>query len=444
MASDGSNKGKIITELNEVVGSFVFKDRLPQTPKIDKTKLNALALQFDKKIINGNIVKQVLDDLAFKEVLDKVNSKDEKYKGEIELKNIKEIDTNDIASKAYEFLNDLPKDYLFILRLPKCDTSIKNIRLASNIEILSADDALISLLYPKQDPEMGLRSLLSGHAPSSRLTKGDVILKVRGTGYMSGYGSIKLSIIDPLYIWKVIIGVYAGLEIIQRQDKITYFGLQAEFTYNAYLLSGERVRSFSESTEDNQYVSRIKFKPTIFAPTSLDVLLKKTNTPFDYANEVLTNLLSEIRFAHGKTDKNVMKQQRMIKNGAYWFYESLKTQQDHIRAIYMTTAFDSLLGVKGNEDTKENKAEIIAVSVSTDSLEAHSVRQAIIELYALRNEIIHGSREISSLDQYGDLDEKPSPANLYYSLSILTRFLKSRIFFINGGLARVSKFTKLV
>jgi hypothetical protein len=110
----------------------------------------------------------------------------------------------------------------------------------------------------------------------------------------------------------------------------------------------------------------------------------------------------------------------------------------------MTTAFDSLLGVKGNEDTKENKAEIIAVSVSTDSLEAHSVRQAIIELYALRNEIIHGSREISSLDQYGDLVEKPSPANLYYSLSILTRFLKSRIFFINGGLARVSKFTKLV
>ena len=96
----------------------------------------------------------------------------------------------------------------------------------------------------------------------------------------------------------------------------------------------------------------------------------------------------------GKTDKNIVKQQRMIKNGAYWFYESLKTQQDHVRVIYMTTSFDSLLAAKGNEDTKEFKAELISVSVSKDSLEASIIRKTIIELYVLRNEIVHGSREI--------------------------------------------------
>lgn len=211
-----------------------------------------------------------------------------------------------------------------------------------------------------------------------------------------------------------------------------------------HLGTGQHIRSLSESTEDNQYISRMRFDPAVFKPTELDALLKRTNTPFDYANDVLTNLFSEIRFAKGKTDKNVVKQQRMIKNGAYWFYESLKTQQDHVRAIYMTTSFDSLLGAKGNDDTKESKAELISISVSKDSLEADGIRKSIIELYALRNEIVHGSREISSLDQYGEWDEKPTKANLYYALSILTRFLKSRIYFVNGGLARVSKFTTRV
>jgi hypothetical protein len=314
------------------------------------------------------------------------------------------------------------------------------------MEIVSADDELIKHLYGEKDPEKRLRSLLSDYTSGrQKLSKDDVVLRVNGKGYVSDYSTIKLDIVDPLYVWKVIVGVYAGLDIIHRvEEKVNYFRLLPEFTYDVHLGTGQHIRSLSESTEDNQYISRMRFNPAVFKPTELDALLKRANTPFDYANEVLTNLFSEIRFAKGETDKNVVKQQRMIKNGAYWFYESLKTQQDHVRAIYMTTSFDSLLGAKGNDDTKESKAEIIAISVSKDSLEADGIRKSIIELYALRNEIVHGSREISSLDQYGEWDEKPTKANLYYSLSILTRFLKSRIYFVNGGLVRVSKFTTRV
>lgn len=152
-------------------------------------------------------------------------------------------------------------------------------------------------------------------------------------------------------------------------------------------------------------------------------------------------MLSEIKFAKGKTDKHVVKQQTMIKNGAYWYYESLKTPQDHVRAIYMTTAFDSLLGAKGNDDTKESKAEIVAISVSSDSLDADLVRKSVIQLYALRNEIVHGSKAISSLDQYSEWDDKSATTDIYYTLNILNRFLKSRINFINGGLSRLAGFT---
>lgn len=439
------DKAKALSTLNEIVGDFVFKDRLPQKYPGDKTKLGTLVTYYSKPIVTASVVNLVINDLAFKEVLDKVKGDDSKYRGEVKLSAMTEVNIGEITTKADAVLSAMPLDYHFILRLPKCETVIGSIKLAYNIEILSADDGLIKLYYGEQNSEKGMRSALfdltSGR---QRIAKGDLILRVSGKGYVSDYGTIILNIIDPLYVWKVIIGVYAGLDIIKRQDKVSYFRLLPEFAYDVHVYSGEHVRSLSESTEDNQYISRMQFDPKAFELTELDKLLKKTSTQFDYANEVLTNLFSEIRFADGKTNKNVVKQQRMIKNGAYWFYESLKTQQDHVRVIYATTSFDSLLGAKGNDDTKESKSEIISVSVSKDSLEGDSVRQSIIELYALRNEIVHGSREISSFEQYGDWEEKPTKANMYYSVSILARFLKSRIRFVNGGLARSSKITTQV
>lgn len=434
------DKAKALTTLNEIVGDFVFKDRLPQRDQADKTKLNALVSYYGKPTITPSVVNQVVGDLAFQEVLDKVKSDDSKYKGDVKLSSMIEVDRTKVSTKADEILSSIPLEYVFYLRLPKCEKSVSNIRLAYNIEILSADDSLVKHLYGEHSHEKGFRSLLSDYTSGrQRINKGDLLLKVSGKGYVSDYGMIKLNIIDPLYVWKVIVGVYAGLDIIQRQDKSGYFRLMSEYTYDVHLAMGTHVRSLSESTEDNQYISRMEFDPKVFELSELDKLLKKTNTAFDYANEVLTNLFSEIRFAEGKPDKNVVKQQRMIKNGAYWFYETLKTQQDHVRAIYATTSFDSLLSAKGNDDTKESKSELVSVSVSKDSLEGDKIKQAIIELYALRNEIVHGSREISSLEQYGDWDERPTKANMYYSVSVLARFLKSRIYFVNGGIARVLK-----
>lgn len=431
------DKTKALLTLSEIIGDFVFKDRLPQRDQADKTKLNALVSYYDKLMVTTSVINQVVSDLAFQEVLEKVKSDDARYKGEVKLSSMKEVNRDKIATKADAVLSTIPLEYVFYLRLPKCEKHISGIKLTHNVEILSADDALIKHLYGDQESEIGLRNLFSDFKfGRQRITSGDLLLKVSGKGYISDYGMIKVNIIDPLYIWKVVVGVYAGLDIIHRKDRAGYFRLTSEFTYDVHLANGQHIRSLSESTEDNQYVSRMEFDPKMFEQTEINKLLKNYNTPFDYANEVLTNLFSEISFVKGKPDKNVAKQQRMIKNGAYWFYETCKTQQDHVRAIYATTSFDSLLGAKGKDDTKENKSELVSISVSKDSLEGDVIRQAIIELYTLRNEIVHGSREISSLEQYSDWDEKPTKANMFYSVSILTRFLKSRIHFVNGGLAR--------
>ncbi len=434
-----------LSTLQDVVKEFIYKGRIPQRYEGDKKKLDALISHYDKKLITPEVINQTISDISFKEVLDKVKHDDDRYKGNTKLGSIKEVDVVEITKSVNKLLSSIPINYNFILRLPKCEKPIKTLKLAHNVEIITADEELIKLYFGEKGTEKGLRRLLSDfNSGGQKINIGDLLLKVSGKGYVGEYGLIKLDVIDPLYIWKVIIGVYAGFEILTKQSQTSYFRLAPEFTYDVYDKAGLHIRSLNESTEDNQYISRMQFDLKTFEPTEIDKLLNKTNTPFDYANEVLKNLFSEIRFAGNKTDKDVVKQQRMLKNGAYWFFESLKTQQDHVRVIYMTTAFDSLLGARGNDDTKESKAELIAVSVSKDSLEGDGIRKAIIELYAYRNEIIHGSKEISSLDQYGEWDEKPTKANMYYSLSILMRFLRKRIYFVNGGLARVSKFTTRV
>lgn len=433
------------TALKEIVDNFVFKGRIPQQYQGDKAKIQAVANSYQKKLITPTVVNQVIGDIAFREVLDKVKYDDEKYKGETVLGGITEVDTEQITFKANEVLSSLPLTYHFLLRLPKCEKVIPSIKYAYNIELISANLELIKKYCGEPKSEKGLRSLLSDYqAGRKSINENDLLLKVTGKGYVGEYGTIKLDIIDPLYIFKVILGVYTALDILKPQDAHNYLRLFPEYTYDVHLENGEHIRSLSESTDDNQYITRRQFNSEMFEPTKLDKLLNKTSTPFDYANEVLTNLFSTILFAGDKPDKNVIKQQRTIKNGAYWFYESLKTTQDHVRAIYMTTAFDSLLAAKGNDDTKEQKAEIITISISKDSLEAGGIRKALIELYALRNEIVHGSREISSLEQYGEWEERPTQTNIFYCLTLLSHFLRSRIYFVNSGLAKVIPYTKRV
>jgi len=119
----------------------------------------------------------------------------------------------------------------------------------------------------------------------------------------------------------------------------------------------------------------------------------------------------------------------------------LKTIQDHIRAIYLTTAFDSLLELRGADDTKENKAELIANCIAENVLEADGIKHAIKNLYILRNEIVHGEKEVSSLEKYLDWGESKTQTTVILGMSYLSKFLFNRIHFVNNGLAIVIKST---
>ena len=308
--------------------------------------------------------------------------------------------------------------------------------------MLVLNENKIKELAGEEYKERGLSRILADFRSGRQLLKaGDVALIVKGKGYVGKYGVIKLNIVDPLYTFKVVLGVYISLGIIQRSKDKNYLKPVSEFYYDVYDTYQEQVRTLTESTEDAQYLSRMEFVKNKFELSDLDKLMKKTTSEFEDANRIIKNLFKQVRFTKGNTDKNIIRRQRMIKNGAYWYYECLKTIQDHIRAIYLTTAFDSLLELRGADDTKENKAELIANCIAENVLEADGIKHAIKNLYILRNEIVHGEKEVSSLEKYLDWGESKTQTTVILGMSYLSKFLFNRIHFVNNGLAIVIKST---
>lgn len=436
-----TTKKQVLENISSQLKSIRFSDRIPDRQTMDESVLKKIASYFGKNIITHTIVGEVIGDYAFQEVLDKTKHDDPKTKGIVKFANFPNIDIDSITKSVYDYISKLPEGYYFILKSPKTQVNFPKVAFAHGVELLVLDDDKITKLAGEKYIERGLSRLLADFRRDRQLLKsGDVVLVIKGRGYVGKYGVIKLNI-DPLYTFKVILGIYIALGIIQRSKDSNYLKPVSEYYYDVYDTHKEQVRTLSESTEDAQYLSRMEFGQNKFELSDLDKLMKKTTSEFEDANQIIKNLFKQVRFAKGNTDKNVIRRQRMIKNGAYWYYECLKTVQDHIRAIYLTTAFDSLLELRGSDDTKENKAEVISNCIAKNILEADGIKHAIKNLYILRNEIVHGEKEISSLEKYSDWGESKTQTTVLLGMSYLSRFLLNRIHFINNGLAIVIKST---
>jgi len=87
------------------------------------------------------------------------------------------------------------------------------------------------------------------------------------------------------------------------------------------------------------------------------------------------------------------------------------------------------------------KPEFQKASITKSVLEADGIKDSIVKLYDLRNRIIHGEKEISSLEKYLDWGESKQQTTVLLGMSQLTRFLQNRIHFVNEGLRVVIKAT---
>lgn len=429
------DKKELLTLIEKRLNSLGILDRIPER---DSNKEDEeISKKLGEKIVSPKIVNEVVGDLAFAEILEKTKYDDQSLKGHKKLSDINEVDMSSVAEKIFLQLSTLPKEYLFIFRLPKTKKKIPSTILSNNIELVSIDDSNLKdydFLNPKTDTLSAIAFDLKH--PIRKFVVGDTLLLIKGRGYIGKYGTIKIvSTADPLYIFKVIIGIYTSRGVLKIKDDINYLQTISGYDYRIYETSNnKKVRTIDESFEDIQFIDNLEFDISTFEPSDVDKLLKRTYTEFNYTNSCIKNLLSPIKFAKGKTDKQVIKKQTRIKNGAYWYYEAQKTNQNHIRAINITTGYDSLLNAKGESDTKEYKSLMVSNLISDNALTADGFSKKIRELYVLRNGIIHGETAVSSLEKYTENFEDSSTGLCLSNLLFFKKLLSNRIVFLNKGL----------
>jgi len=431
----------ILKLIKEQIDNLVFMDRIPDRNSSDNNKNEEISKKIGIKIVNAKIVNEVMGDIVFDELLEKTKHDDPGVVGLKKFSNIPGMDSSLIAKSVLSQLYELPKKYSFIFRLPTSSQKFPTINLGSGINLIYIDETNINLYgYVGKIKSKSLSDIVFElHDQRPRISKGDVLLTISGKGYVGKYGTIKTSSVgDPLYIFKVIMGIYNAKGIVRGKEDVDYLQPNAGYFYNIYEVDNKKmVRVISETFEDAKFLNNLEFDVSKFVPDKLHKLLKKTETDFDLVNNSIKNLFASIKFAKGKTDKKVINKQTRVKNGAYWYYESLKTSQDHIRTINIVTGYDSLLNAKGSDDTKEYKSMMVANVISDNALVADSIALSIQKLYLLRNSIIHGELAVSSLERFNDDFEKSLNATIYTNLWYLSQFLSNRITFLNKGLVSV-------
>lgn len=424
-------ESQIETKLLELSDQLVINNFAPDTASLNPALLTDVANYLKTEVITPNVISSTIFDRAFSTILEAKNYEE----GKENTKKFSEFSYVDIAQFSKDllsYLKELPKSYTFLLRLPGSVKKIPLTKLSDNIEIFTAEASDIKKYVPENRTFGSLLTFSFGE--TINLKENDIILKLTNTGYVGKFDLVEIYSLDPIYTLKVVVGIYLALDIIHRGRTFNPRNFTLPYSYYVFdTLSNSFVRKFDESTNDENYIRRIEFNESSFELSKLATLTGKKTTPFDTANDILTKIFLPFDKLEKISAEESEKFQTIVKNTSYWFFETLKTPEEHIRAVYLTTAFDSLLGFMENEkDIKEMKSEIIANTAATNAREAIIIRNTIKRLYLLRNEIIHGKKPISALDKYHD--QEKSDKTLDLSLYYFFKFFANRIHFLVNGI----------
>lgn len=428
-----------VTELNNLLKPLVetlpFARLIPKYDALDKMSLMPIVKCINKQIVTVNAIDETIRNVCMHRVWKIVDFSQDTNNLVTTYSEFEGIDVSSTVEEIVSILLNLPSKYSFLFKLPKSDVVINKFEFSRRTKLFSVDTDLIQKLYPNSERE-GLLSSVRTYYEAPRFKEGDVLLEIERKGYIGPFFGVKIDGEDPLFQFKFVVGVYLVLGILQRRSSTNALVTTNVYKYNAYDQKLNEVRSFSETYEDIEYLNRLEFVNSTFKLTDIDTLLKRTDTEFDKANKVISNYFCKIP-AKTINQKRLKKNQTMIKNGLYWLYEALKQSQEHLRTVFITSAFDSVLDLKGQEDTKEIKGKLIASIISRDINESEIIYKGVKDLYDIRNSIIHGERSISAIEDYStDTDNKISETNslvLYY----LLRFLMNRMLYVNLSLEKL-------
>lgn len=435
---DNTLNEQIVKLIEQQLNNLVFNEGITDQSTFDKNLNNQIKTKLSNSFVDEKIIAEEIWVEAFETILS-ASPKGE-YKTQKKLSEFSKINITDLARNICQYLQKLPEKYEFIFPLPKSEKEIPLIKLTDNVELLTLND----IEYKKyhEDTEQAYRKSLATliiNKEQPVFSKGTVVLRISGIGYVSKFGLIRIvNIEDPSYIFKAVLGTFIATGMLTRNKNIAFFPFKSEYRYSIYRLGEkEELRTISQSTDDSDYIFRMDFDISKHEQSSTDKLLKSP-PQFLRTCDLLGNILTRIKI---KGRDIISANQQSVKNGAFWLYEAIKTSEEHNRTIYATTAFDALVGSrslneegKGRDRDKEYKADLISQSIGRNIYETDFIKKQIVELYNNRNKIVHGERPIYSTEKYDD-----DSGTTMMCTNFLLRYFTNKLYFIGQSIPKVVK-----
>lgn len=387
---------KPIALIESIIQELKYDSRIPRDDSVNLDLVSQLLSNYDKPFLTQFMIKDIILDSIFELKLKKLRTGDE------------ELSSEEIAEQARSINEDilsLPAQYKIIFPLPESKKPINVMIPGPRMKIYSLSEDFHR--YPKNDekdkerhikPSL-LTDVIGGLSSAVPLySKGDVILEFEVMGYISQYAQLQIDSYDPLYFYKIVIYLLYGQNAFEKRTNTRLYGTSiVPMSYYAFTRTNEIVRSFNGRTEDTKYIESIKFEQSIVEANTLEMRI-------ELVKKVLTNVPNS-------TPEAVRKLQSRLRNSAYWCYEANTAADAHVRIVNICTAFDALIG--DAVDSKEQKAELISQLISSNSRQESDNSSTIIEIYKLRNDIVHGSTDINTLSRYRN-DSRTSQSILIY------------------------------
>ncbi len=404
--------------IKNLISNFVFTNGIPEMNSLDDKLVQELASKY-KNGVDEKTIFSYITGKCFKCIL---GLPSHLYSGSRKMAEVTKLNLEEITNEIDKFLNTLPLSYDFLFLLPESPIKL-TAKLAWNIEIFTIDEAWINKYFPDNSRDEYLTTLIK-RKHTNIFKPGDIILKISGSGYIGEFGDvINLNITDPLYIYKCVLGIYLAMKILIITSDPSHFSNQI---FNCFAFQDtDEIKQFNKSQEDNILLNKLKFN-----------LTKQNISYLEEINNGIMILLKKLTRSK-KTLARAQEQQASILSASYWLYEASKSEQIHTKAVFLTTAFDALSPLKGETDTKENKAVLISNQIAKDSLQANSIEKIIEDLYRFRNRIVHGQERISVITGKYSSEKVSTLYPVKIAEYYLNLYFANRFHFILSGLKKM-------
>lgn len=298
-----------------------------------------------------------------------------------------------LVKLVHDNLSRIPIRYEVLFELPE-SYPLNNKSLLDDVRIERLAQTTRKL-YEAQNPPDFLQQLAHPNASYENpvLPKTNVsYLAVADSGLIRPGGKIVLdNRHDPVRIFRL----YMALQMVSS-NLSQHTMRQHDFTARAY--------------DKKKFVAYIPTRIDASSPISHACFNKEDRDKIELIDKLFGQIL-KVR------DDDLEDTRIRLSNALHWYFEFASSDDTSLRVVYLVSAFDSLFGFieKDHIPTARDIVPIIAEANANDFKERSNIAEAIKQLYRLRNNIIHGRKEIQNYTRSDARQKRHVASNLDFS-----------------------------